>query len=133
MLGAENGEVSYMTNNIYEAKWTGSYPNLCSGSWHLYENGKEINLRKINCPFVAGHNDYCDSHANTYGYYNSWHFDENWMEVTDWYYDGLETFDWVKENQDWLESISENEEDWYLIYDAFNAEDFRPGSCMGCV
>lgn len=29
--------------------------------------------------------------------------------------------------------ISENEEDWYLIYDAFNAEDFRPGSCMGCV
>lgn len=128
----DSGKENYMTNNIYEAKWTGSYPNLCSGSWHLYENGEEINLQENSCPFVAGPDDYCDSHANTYGYYSSWHF-EDWVETADYYYDGLEAFDWVKDNIDWLSNISNNKEDWYAIYDAFNAEDFRPGSCMGCV
>lgn len=121
-----------MTNNIYEAKWTGGYPNLCSGSWHLYENGKEIDLHEVGCPFVAGPDDYCDSYAGTYNYYSSWHF-EDWLEVFEQYEDGLEAPDWVEDNEDWLTNISENEDDWYLIYDAFNAEDWRPNSCMGCV
>lgn len=131
-LGVENGEVSYMTNNIYEAKWTGSYPNLCSGFWHLYENGKEIDLHEVGCPFVAGPDDYYDCHAGTYGRYTSWHF-ENWFEAFEEYNDGLEECDWIEENKDWLINISENEDDWHLIYDAFNVKDFRPGECGGCI
>lgn len=121
-----------MTTNSYEAKWTGAYPNLCSGRWHLYKNDNEVDLYEVGCSFVTGPNGYSDGHANTHGTYSSWHF-EDWMEVFDSYYSGLKTFDWIEENKDWLKNISNDKNDWELIYNAFKAEDWRPGSCGGCI
>jgi hypothetical protein len=62
---------------MVEAKWSGKYPCLCFGNWTLKVDGKDVSklipskLRK--------------SPMNTYGTYQSWHF-ENWIEVFEDYY-----------------------------------------------
>lgn len=105
----------------YETKWTGRYPSLCHGEWSLYKDGKKLN---VYIPFQ--NND-----ASTYGLYQSWHF-EDWLEVFESYEDGLNAEQWIEEYQDWLESFAP-EEDWEDIYYAFQMNDFRMGSCGGCV
>ena len=80
-----------------EAKWTGDYPNLCSGQWILKVNNKDVShlipeeLR--------------NSPMNTYDTYRSWHF-EDWEEVFDSYEDGSFCDEWLEENEYWLEKIS---------------------------
>lgn len=112
-----------MNNNV-EANWSGSYPCLCFGTWTLHVNGKDVsNLIP---------KDLRESPMNTYGTYQSWHF-EDWMEVFEDYTDGLECEDWIEENNEWLSNITNDKEIKESIYYAIQEKDFRTGSCGGCI
>ena len=106
----------------YEAKWSGGYPCLCSGEWKLYINGE---LSEVEIPFQG-------EPADTYGTYPSWHFDENWCEVFEDYEEGLNVDAWCEEYKDYLDLIAPVS-DWPLVYEAFSSEDWRHGSCGGCI
>lgn len=109
---------------IVKAKWSGSYPCLCVGEWTLKVDGKDVS-KKIP-------EDLRKSSMNTYGTYQSWHF-EDWLEVFEDYSDGLCCEEWIKENDYWLNEITDNRDTKILIYNAINEQDFRSGSCGGCI
>ena len=106
------------------AKWTGSYPCLCFGRWILEVDGKDVS--KLIPPELRTNS------MNTFGTYQSWHF-ENWMEVFEDYEDGLGETDWIEGNKDWLSLITDSYETMREIYNAIASEDFRRGSCGGCI
>lgn len=110
-----------MSKNIWAAEWSGCWPNLCSGYWTLYKNDKKVNVK---IPFE-------EDCADTFGEYMSWHF-EDWEEVFEPYGDGLHCDAWIVKNENWLKTIAD-ENEFEDIYAAFQAEDFRPGSCGGCI
>ena len=109
---------------MVEAKWSGSYPCLCYGKWTLIVDGKDVSglipeeLREYD--------------MNTYGEYYSWHF-ENWIEVFESYEDGLVCDEWIEKNKYWLDTITEDINVQKEIYDAISEQDFRHGSCGGCI
>ena len=108
-----------------EAKWTGSYPCLCSGEWILKVNNIDVsNLIP---------EELRTSSMNTFGSYSSWYFTEDW-NVEDYYYlDGLECEDWIKDNKDWLDKITTAHSVQKEIYYTIQLKDFRAGSCGGCI
>jgi len=107
-----------------EARWSGSYPTLCFGHWTLLIDGEDVS-EKIP-------EDLRERSMNTFGIYQDWHF-ENWMEVFENYADGLLCDEWIEENDYWLKDITDDYSVKEEIYDAFNSEDFRYGSCGGCI
>lgn len=107
-----------------EAKWSGSYPCLCFGEWTLKVNGKDVSDKIPN--------ELRKSSMNTIGNYQSWHFEDG-LEVFEDYADGLKCEDWIVENKEWLDSISTDISIQIEIFLAINAEDFRSGSCGGCI
>lgn len=107
-----------------EAKWTGKYPCLCYGEWILKVNNIDVSHLIPN--------ELRTSSMDTLGTYSSWHF-ENWEEVFDSYEDGLDCEDWINENKEWLNKISTNLSVQENIYYAIRSEDFRSGSCGGCI
>ena len=109
---------------IVKAKWSGSYPCLCFGKWTLIVDGNDVS-NKIPKKLR-------ESSMNTYGTYQSWHF-EDWLEVFEDYSDGLNCEDWIRENDYWLKEITDNNDTKILIYNAINEQDFRIGSCGGCI
>lgn len=108
-----------------EAKWSGEYPCLCFGEWTLKVNGKDVsskipkNLRKYS--------------MNTIGTYQRWDFNNAELEMFEDYDDGLECEEWILENKEWLDNISTDISTQRDIFLAINAEDFRSGSCGGCI
>lgn len=78
---------------------------------------------------------------NTEGEYNTWYFTNDWNDVyRRTYIDGLYFEDWIKDNSWLLNEIDNKFPDCNNkiqlaenIYDAINAQDFRPGSCGGCI
>lgn len=108
-----------------EAKWTGEYPNYCSGEWILKVNNKNVShlipeeLR--------------NEPMNTYGLYKCWYFNNNWEEVCDLYEDGLSCNNWIKENEEWLDKISTDPFVQVEIYEAIYSQDWRYGECGGCI
>ena len=110
---------------MVEAKWSGSYPSLCSGKWTLEVNGENIS-KKIPSELRT-------SYMNTYGTYVEWHFDEYYDEVWGEYQDGLKREDWIAENKEWLDTITTDHELQIEIFNAINAEDWRYSSCGGCI
>ena len=109
---------------MVEAKWSGSYPCLCYGNWTLIIDGIDVS-NKIP-------EDLQNSSMNTYGTYQSWHF-EDWLEVFENYEDGLDEEEWIVENKTWLDTISTDKKVQSDIYCAIICEDFRSGSCGGCI
>ena len=109
---------------MVEASWSGSYPCLCSGEWTLKIDGKDVSDK---IPEYLR-----SSSMNTFGTYQSWHF-KNWSEVFENYRDGLEMKDWIEENKKWLDAITTNEDTQKLIFCAIQEQDFRIGSCGGCI
>lgn len=109
---------------MVKAKWSGSYPCLCYGEWTLEVNGKNVSdlipdeLRR--------------SCMNTYGTYEEWHF-ENWVEVFEDYEDGLMCDEWIAENKYWLDIITDDIDTQVEIFNAINEQDWRSGSCGGCI
>ena len=109
---------------MVKAEWSGSYPCLCSGKWTLIVNGKDVS-KKIP-------KDLRESSMNTLGTYQKWHF-EDWEEVFENYSDGLNCGEWIDENDYWLKEITNSTDVKILIFNAINKEDFRGGSCGGCI
>ena len=106
------------------ANWSGTYPCLCYGEWTLYIDNKDYTdyiPKKKRC-----------SEMNTYGCYDTWHFSDDWDEEWETYEDGLYFEDWIEENT-WVNTITTNVEEQQLIYNAFNENDWRHGSCGGCI
>lgn len=109
----------------FEAEWSGSYPNLCSGEWKLTCDGEDItNLipKEIR-----------NEPMGTYGKYSYWFLDDYMSEQWDEYTDGLSCDDWIDKHSVWLENITQDKAELESIYEAFNASDFRRGSCGGCI
>ena len=109
-----------MSRNIVFALWTGRYPNLCRGEWTL----------------IINHADYSDkipedkrcAPMGTYGIYqvNTWGIDD---EVHYSYTDGLHYRQWIRQNK-WVLKLPAKPHD---VYAAFQAADWRPQSCGGCI
>lgn len=110
-------------NNGWYASWSGSYPCLCFGEWTLYHNGEKID---VEIPFQ-------NEPANTYNKYAQWHFGEDYIENEKYYEDGLDEEEWIKENIEYLKQVTDDNKQYEYIYDAFQENDWRYGSCMGCV
>ena len=115
-----------MTDRVMvEAYWDGLYPTLCFGTWTLRVNGKDVSAL---IPKELRHNE-----MNTYGTYQSWYFDEDWLEVFEDYEDGLDCDEWVSENKYWLDTITDDTKVQDDIYYAISENDWRHGSCGGCI
>lgn len=65
---------------------------------------------------------------NTFGTFRSWHF-ENWIEVFEEYEDGFFFEKWYAINP-WIDAIPATPLE---IYAAFSEQDWRRGSCGGCI
>lgn len=107
---------------MFQVKWTGSYPCLCCGEWRILKNGIDVSQ--------VIPNDITE--MNTYGIYQSWHFDDNWIEVFEDYEDGLECDDWIKANA-WIDKICDSYDEKVELFKAIQEQDFRTGSCGGCI
>jgi len=107
-----------------KAKWSGSYPALCHGEWYLSVSGEDVS------GFIP--QELKNSPMWTAGTYYAWHF-ENWLEVFEPYEDGLDCDEWINENKDWLGRITTDSKTQKEIFYAIQEEDFRWGSCGGCV
>ena len=90
-----------------EAKWTGDYPNLCSGQWILKVNNIDVSHLIPE--------DLRNEPMNTYRDYMSWNFTPDWEVENNYYEDGLFCDEWVE------------------IYEAINSQDWRYGECGGCI
>lgn len=110
---------------VVEAKWTGKWTCLCHGEWILIVDGVDVS-NKIP-------EELRDSCMNTYGNYKRWRFTKNWNVKWSSYNSGLECDEWIEANLEWLKTITTDERVMEQIYDAINAEDFRAGSCGGCI
>lgn len=108
--------------SVWEAKWSGKWPCLCSGEWTLYRDREKVN---IDIPFQEGP-------ASTYKTYSEWYFD-NWLEHWRDYEDGLKFEDWKITYQDFLEELTQDPQEWEKIYLAFQKNDWRYGCCGGCI
>ena len=94
-----------------EAKWSGSYPCLCSGEWTLFIDGKDMSDKIPK--------ELRNESMNTNGVYSSWHFESDWEIEWNDYEEGLECEEWIKENKEWLDNITtdkcEQEDIYYGI------------------
>lgn len=108
-----------------KVEWTGKWPCLCSGEWKLYIDGMDKselipeNLRQ--------------SDMGTFGTYSSWYFDDDYLEQFEDYEDGMECDEWIEHNKYWLNNISTEHNVQEELYYAFQASDWRHGSCGGCI
>lgn len=107
------------------ANWSGNYPCLCIGTWTLTIDGKDytnhIPREIVNEPMY------------TFGTYSKWYFGDEWLEEFEDYEDGLPLVDWIAVNDEWLSTITDDYNLKSQIYFAFNKNDFRYGSCGGCI
>lgn len=112
-----------MENKIV-VKWHGSDYCLCSGEWEFSINGEQFPT-----PFRYGEN------AQTEGDYRRWYFggesgwDEKWCK----YHDGLPEKEWIAKFHSWLSTLPLAPGEYPAVYAAFQAEDWRHGSCGGCI
>lgn len=117
-----------MINN-FKAEWSGGYPSLCFGEWHISYDGEMLTLpESIKC-----------SPMNTFKEYQSWHFNDDYIEEFESYDAGKDFNEWILDNHAWIDDafnllkIETKEENYKNLYDAINAEDWRHNSCGGCI
>ena len=107
-----------------KANWSGTFPCLCHGEWSLEVNGIDVSDK---IPEDLRH-----SEMNTFGEYSAWHF-EDWIDVWTSYESGLPLDEWLQANKAWLDTISMVSDVQVAIFHAINQEDWRHGSCGGCI
>lgn len=112
-----------MSDNPFSARWSAKGNNLCLGAWEIDYRG-----RRLTIDAQRGEND-----MGTFGIF-SYIFpdDEDLAE-------GLREDEWIAENAGWLgelftaHGIPADEEQRRWFYRAVNAQDWRCGSCGGCL
>ena len=125
-------------------EWTGAYPNLCSGEWLIRINGKLIEDGKDYDPYdkrkmMTPYGSVLRESMNTAGTYQSWHF-EDWSEVFEDYESGYAFKQWEEteiakklftliEKNKIILSGKEKE----ILFEALQDNDWRSGSCGGCI
>jgi hypothetical protein len=71
---------------------------------------------------------------NTWGLYQRWCINMgDWEEYEETYEDGLEEKEWITCNRNWIKEFCDNEEEMIELYWAISQEDWRGGSCGGCI
>ncbi|MCI7717602.1 MAG: hypothetical protein MSQ14_01210 [[Pasteurella] aerogenes] len=109
--------------NPFTASWSSKGNTLCLGYWEIEYNGKPIKLPS----------DRQDQDMGTQKIYN---FIDPEDEL---YLEGLDEDDWIVANIDWLtdlfiqENIPIEEQYMRYFYQAVNKDDWRCGSCGGCI
>ena len=109
--------------NLFSANWMAKGNTLCLGHW-------EITYRGLPLTLPVGRLDKDMGTQNIY----------NFIDPNDELYrEGLDEDDWIVENIDWLSDvfiqhdIPLEEENMRAFYQAVNAQDWRCGSCGGCI
>lgn len=127
----------YKKSNI-KVKWTGTYPNLCHGSWEIKIN--DVLLKEKN-PDKYEYKRFLSQNMGTEGTYSRWYFDENYSVVFEDYYDsGDYKNDWYQscKGKKMLKLLNDNgvnlsENDLKILYQKISDEDWRSSSCGGCI
>lgn len=107
------------------AKWSGVYPHLCHGEWSLTVNGVDVS-DKIPA-------DLRKKPMNTCKAYSRWYFAEDWDVRWVNHMAGVPCGAWIEANKHWLDTITTDAGVQAEIFHAINAEDWRHGSCGGCI
>ncbi|XOV79868.1 MAG: hypothetical protein ACFHVJ_02665 [Aestuariibacter sp.] len=109
--------------NPFTARWTAQGNTLCLGHWEIsYQDTPLVLPNKIR-----------ENHMNTFGIFSflfpdEEDFAEGWL---------LEK--WIEENFDWLEMLFQqhkvplDEQHVQWFYESVNQQDWRCGSCGGCL
>ena len=109
--------------NPFQAKWSSAGQTMCLGHWEIQFNGLPLVLPE----------ERKNEHMNTNAIYNFVDPDDEL------YREGLEEDDWIIENADWLadvfitHDIPLEEDMMRFFYQAVNKQDWRCGSCGGCI
>jgi hypothetical protein len=109
--------------NPFTAKWTATGSNICLGHWEISYLGQALELDSERREHDMG----------TYAIY-SFIFPDDEM-----YAEGLPEEEWIIANLDWLTSlfikhdIPADAKHFRLFYQAVNKQDWRCGSCGGCI
>jgi hypothetical protein len=109
--------------NPFTAKWTATGNKLCLGKWRIAYLGKPLQLDPVRTEEDMG----------TYAIYSFIYPDD------DIFAEGLHEDEWIVENLDWLthlflaHDIPTDEKNFRLFYQAVNKQDWRCGSCGGCM
>lgn len=105
------------------ARWTAKGSNLCLGHWEITYEGVPMVL-----PAAIRQND-----MGTYAIYSFFDPDD------DMFAEGLREDDWIIENAGWLADLFEShdipvsEDNMRAFFRAVTAQDWRCGSCGGCI
>ncbi|MCK9476551.1 MAG: hypothetical protein M0R46_11560 [Candidatus Muirbacterium halophilum] len=121
-------------NAKIKVEWSGSYPNLCSGEWTIRINEMVIPIPEERIGGSMG----------TSGEYSRWYFGENYEEHTEHYYDGddsewsnddnwLKYAIWCLSEYHSLRFIGDLDRLYDRIYNEISENDWRSGSCGGCI
>ncbi|WP_288677280.1 hypothetical protein [uncultured Aggregatibacter sp.] len=109
--------------NPFKAEWTAKGHTLCLGHWNIRYNDIPLDLPT----------ERRDKDMGTRNIYN---FIDPKDEL---YLEGLDESDWILANIDWLSDlfiqydIPLEEKYMRAFYQAVNSEDWRCGSCGGCI
>ena len=131
MLPNESNDKAY--EDLY-VEWTGSYPCLCHGKWIIRYKGQELNVPKDKkYDHMNTGKTYLDAMTYEYDYF----YPENYHDPE--YYDGLEEDEWIQHNIEWIVpmfhefNITVTAEILSNLYKQINKQDWRSGSCGGCI
>jgi len=126
---SNNKRTNYTIKNI-DVKWSGSYPNLCSGTWTILIDDMKLPIPEF----------YENQDMGTPGEYETWEFDDNWSEEFSSYFDHGEEnkLSWIRYSLECLEeaySLNFNIDEKLInkIESLISDKDWRSGSCGGCI
>ncbi|MGR6981009.1 hypothetical protein ACUHGC_06290 [Testudinibacter sp. P27/CKL/0425] len=110
-------------SNPFSARWTAVGNTLCLGHWEISYQGLPLVLPEQKREHDMGTN----------GIYSFMDPEEELFR------EGLYEDDWIIENADWLadvfiaSNVPLDEAHFHYFYQAVNQEDWRCGSCGGCM
>ncbi len=110
-------------SNPFRARWTSKGHTLCLGHWEISYQDRLLTLPE----------QYLESDLGTWGVYDPIYDDDPEFS------EGFKEEDWIIANVDWLldlfieADIPTDQKHMAWLYQAVNAEDWRCGSCGGCI
>lgn len=114
-----------------KARYTGTFPNYCRGQWIIEITNpqtEESNVLQFK------------NNLNIKGTYQTWNFDENYLEEWSTYESGLELDEWIENLPENLQTELfkyrydlKDKELLTEIYNACKSLDWRSLSCGGCI